>query len=276
MAIALFIGLGLCVVLVTRYVLCAGIERLADHLGLSPKAKGQILGYSTSVPELAGTVSTAATGLLEAGLWNVASSNIINLVLFLAANIFYRQYRELPKTKFLDEIGFSLGAIAILLVLSVGGRAGRSPWTALALFGYFAAYIVVDWKVNRPTSAEAENRNKSAKEYSGLHLARAIALILAGVAGIVVLGRYLGVTARLVVSELGLSQAVVGWILGVATSLPEMTSFFAIYAFAKATGHLDEDVDTQEALDNLTASNMSNLGLIYPLGIIVYLLATQL
>ena len=55
------------------------------------------------------------------------------------------------------------------------------------------------------------------------------------------------------------------------TSLPELTSFFSIYASSREKGRLDEIEDTQEALDNLAASNMSNLGVIYPLGIFVYL-----
>ena len=76
-----------------------------------------------------------------------------------------------------------------------------------------------------------------------------------------------------VVNQLGVHPAIAGWMLGLVTSLPEMVTFFAIYAQArkKGTSHLGED--TQEALDNLAASNMTNTGLIYPLGLAVFLLS---
>jgi len=290
LALIILAGLGMLVVLVTRFVLCVGIEEFADVLHLSSKAKGQILGYSTSVPELAGTVSTAAIGLLGAGLWNIAASNIINLGLFLAANLFYRQYRELPRVKFLDEIGFALGAIAIPMFLVFSGKATTSVWTAVGLISVFVAYVLADRKMNVNQLEKPANDEKSDARASGpdqpdakdeplstmprdLRIARALGMILAGVAGIVVLGRFLGSSAEDVVTKMGISQAAVGWILGVATSLPEMTSFFAIYASSKRKGTLALELDTQEALDNLTASNMSNLGIVYPLGILVFLLA---
>ncbi|GAG25309.1 unnamed protein product, partial [marine sediment metagenome] len=62
----------------------------------------------------------------------------------------------------------------------------------------------------------------------------------------------------------------IGWILGFITSLPELTSFFEIYRLEKKNGRLHLLDDTQEALDALVSSNMSNLGVILPIGIIVY------
>ncbi len=291
MALVILAGLGLVVVLVTRYVLYTGIDQLTSVLGWSAKARGQILGYSTSMPEFAGTVFTAAAGLLDAGLWNIASSNIINVGLFLAANLFYRQYRELGKIKFIDEIGFALGAIAIPLGLSFVGFASKSIWTAVGLALFFVTYLFVDRVLDNRQKGKSGHSSDEGSPASrpvegqpdddhvpldstkrGLILARSIALLVAGIAGIVVLGRLLGLFAGRVVTEMGISQAGVGWVLGVVTSLPEMTSFFAVYAYAKKKGTLDLDLDTQEALDNLTASNMSNLGLIYPLGIVVYII----
>jgi Ca2+/Na+ antiporter len=295
--IVALVALGLGIVAVTRFVLCRGIDDLADAAGLSSKLKGQILGYSTSVPELVGTVSTAALGLLGAGLWNVAASNIINLVLFLSAAIFYRQGKELLRAHFIDEIGFAVGAIAIPVLLVVGGGAERSIWTAVGLWALFFVYLLVDRRLNpkpkkdlvesghgssrgsKPRSAAEEERSTrpSGSEERGSTSPGPIALpvtwIVVGLAAIVVLGRFLGSAAEGVVQKHGVPQMAVGWIMGVLTSLPELTTFFAIYATAKRKGTLHLDEDTQEATDNLAASNMSNLGIIYPLGIVIFLLA---
>ena len=53
-------------------------------------------------------------------------------------------------------------------------------------------------------------------------------------------------------------------------------SFFAVYQASKASGRLDELADTQEALDNLTSSNMANVGVVYPAGLAAFLLGTAL
>ena len=78
------------------------------------------------------------------------------------------------------------------------------------------------------------------------------------------------------VNKIRVHPAIAGWILGVVTSLPEMVTFFAIYSLAKKEGRSHLKEDTQEALDNLAASNMANTGLIYPLGLTVYLLGRGL
>jgi Ca2+/Na+ antiporter len=84
-----------------------------------------------------------------------------------------------------------------------------------------------------------------------------------------------GVTAE-VVEQLGVYPAVAGWILGVVTSLPEMVTFFAVYAASSREGRLQKLNDTQEALDNLTGSNMANVGIVYPIGLLAYLLGSSL
>jgi len=97
--------------------------------------------------------------------------------------------------------------------------------------------------------------------------------ILLGIVGIIIVGNFLGDVAKSIVDrpQLNVPEWAVGWILGVITSLPELTSFYAVFALAKERGG---DESCQQNLDNLAASNMSNVGLIYPIGIIVFLLVT--
>ena len=46
-------------VISVRLLLLRGIDLISNTFGLSHKAKGQIIGYATSVPELAVVVSAA-------------------------------------------------------------------------------------------------------------------------------------------------------------------------------------------------------------------------
>ena len=63
---------------------------------------------------------------------------------------------------------------------------------------------------------------------------------------------FLGEATASVVDQMGVSPEIAGWILGVVTSIPELVSFFAIYAASKRAGKSQSLNDTQEALDNLT------------------------
>ena len=59
------------------------------------------------------------------------------------------------------------------------------------------------------------------------------ALIAIGIAGI-----FLGGATSNVVEQLGVQPAIAGWFLGVVTSIPEMVTFFAIYAASFREGSI--------------------------------------
>lgn len=262
------IGLGILVVLITRGLLINGLEKLAEATRMRTKTRGQIMGYATSTPELVGTVSTAYHGLLGAGLWNVAASNIINLGLFIAAAVRYRRTKAVIRRKFLDEMGFAFGAIVLPVLLVWKGEWAASPWAALGLFVYFGAYLILD-----PLFNPAPSEDDDEKEPTDWRLASVgIGLLLLGILGIVFTGNALGTVADRVVNALGIPEMAIGWILGVITSLPELTTFFSVFSKGKRDEDDADDADVQQNLDNLAASNMSNVGLIYPIGIAVFLI----
>jgi Ca2+/Na+ antiporter len=250
-----------------RFGLIAGLDHVGQALRWTPKLRGQATGYATSAPELVTLVAAGLAGVWEAGLWNIAASNLINIALFLCAMLFYRQARDFRSPRFLDEVGFA--ALAVVAPLLLMQLELDTRWAVVPLlFGLFAVYLVVDRRVNPKVAAPA------AETVGNLPLGAI--LVLTALVLIAVAGFFLGGATEEVVNQLGVHPAIAGWILGFVTSLPEMVTFFAIYAEAKrrGTSHLGED--TQEALDNLTASNMTNTGLIYPVGLAVFLLGRML
>jgi Ca2+/Na+ antiporter len=70
-------------VMAVRLLIIPGIGVLCARAGFSPKTRGQIIGYATSVPELAVVAASAVMGVFEAGFWNIASSNMVNLGVIL-------------------------------------------------------------------------------------------------------------------------------------------------------------------------------------------------
>ena len=59
-------------------------------------------------------------------------------------------------------------------------------------------------------------------------------------------------------------------LVSLAVTIVAAVRFFLIYRSVKIRGKRDDLADTQEALDALVASNMVNLGIILPLGMLLY------
>jgi Ca2+/Na+ antiporter len=254
-----------------RLLILRGLDILTTCLKLGSKTKGQLLGYATSIPELVVVTSAAVAGVFDAGFWNIASSNIINWVLFLAAILFYRQHCDLRSRKFADELVFGVISVAVPLVLHLL-KVGATGWTAGGLLLLFALYKVLDRVLNpKPEAAPVEGL--SCPTVGPL---KGVLLLVAGVAVITVSGVFLGKVAGELVTQLKTPAWLVGWILGLITSLPEMGSFFLIFRLHRQRGTQELTADTQEALDALVASNMCNLGVILPLGVTVFWLASTL
>jgi len=257
------------IILFVKFGLLRGIDNIANAMNWSAKARGQVTGYATSVPEFVCLVSAGLAGVWEAGLWNIASSNIINGGLMLLAVSFYRQFGELFNKRFVDEVGFAALAVAVPVVLMQAGM--DTQWYLVPiLLGFFVAYQVVDKRVNRPAKD-----NETSQEAVG-SLPLGLILGLTALIAIAIAGMFLGGATAEVVEQLGVHPAVAGWILGVVTSIPETVSFFAVYAAANREGKLRDLNDTQEVLDNLTGSNMANVGVVYPFGLLAFLLGSSL
>jgi Ca2+/Na+ antiporter len=264
MALLIMLISAAAIIVLVRFGLITGLDHLAGALQWGAKLRGQATGYATSTPELVTLVAAGLAGVWDAGLWNIAASNLINTALMASAVLFYGQRRDFATWRFLDEIGFAALAVAAPLLLMQFEL--DTSWVVVpVLIGLFAVYRVVDRRVN-PKAVEP------ATETVG-NLPLGTILVLTALVLIAVAGFFLGGATEEVVTQLGIHPAIAGWILGVVTSLPEMVTFFAIYSLARQQGssHLGED--TQEALDNLAASNMANTGLIYPLGLSVFLLS---
>ena len=255
------------IIFFVKYGLLRGIDHVANALNWTPKTRGQVTGYATSVPELVCLVAAGLAGVWEAGLWNIASSNIINATLMLAAVLYFRQFGELFNRRFRDELAFAGLAVVIPIALMYGGW-DKQWYLVPCLLGFFVFYKFVDKRLNQPNKDEHDETTGNLPMGMILGITALIAIIVAGI--------FLGDATKMVVEKLGVNPVLTGWILGVVTSIPEMVSFFAVYSASRREGNLHELNDTQEALDNLTGSNMANVGIVYPLGLLAFLVGTSL
>jgi Ca2+/Na+ antiporter len=248
-----------------RYLMIPGIGRIGAALKFSAKLRGQMIGYATSIPELTVLLAGALNGVFNAGMWNIAASNIINWVLFMITVFAFRQQLDLKNKVFTDEIVFGLLSVIIPLLM-FAMHIGTSHVTVAGLILFFVVYKILDKRLNK----QGEPAPLPAGAESGTVRGGSL-LLVAGVAVILFSGRFLGGSAGALVRQLHVPAWAVGWILGLVTSVCELASFIEIYRIHRPKDSPEHIKDTQEAIDALVASNISNLGLILPIGMLVYL-----
>ena len=73
------------IVLISKYILVTTLRKLAEAMNLKAKTVGDIAGYATSVPELLTITTSSLRGLTGASVYNILSSNVINLIQYLGA-----------------------------------------------------------------------------------------------------------------------------------------------------------------------------------------------
>ena len=88
-----FLIYSLLIVAISKYALVRLLRKLAEALNLSAKAVGNIAGVATSVPELLTISFSAFAGLAATSVFNIISSNIINLVQYSFAIILNKNHK---------------------------------------------------------------------------------------------------------------------------------------------------------------------------------------
>lgn len=261
----LFAGSMVGIILVARFALYEPAQKLARAGNLSRAATGQMLGYLTSTPELVATIFVAATGLFSVVTYNILGSNIVNVFLALIAALWFRQVRKLGGRSFRFEQAIIAASIAVPIALLLTGQ-DSAWWSAIALVAGYIAYLVVMRKRHQAVGpVEDEDAAQPWSEGKPRVIVQIIILVV-GLIALYLLGDVLGNS----IYDLGVAFAVPTIILGgltaVATSLPELTTFFASYAAHKRSS---TDGNT-EVMHNLMASNVFNLLIIQAIGIAIF------
>ena len=103
------------IVVVAKYLLVPVLRKLAEALNLKPKTVGNVAGIATSVPELLTVIFSAVTGLLSASIYNILSSNIINLTQYLMS-IYLNKNQKILQNRAL-KIDLSIVVVTIIIPL---------------------------------------------------------------------------------------------------------------------------------------------------------------
>ncbi len=229
--------------------LVAGASGLAKRFNISDLAIGMtVVAFGTSMPEFVVNMVSVADGETEFAITNILGSNIFNIFLILGVSALIY---PIASQKYSRTVDIPLSAFAALVVLilvlvnlpSEGDEGGMTRVGGIAMLAFFVLFL---WQTFRNAKVSPDE----AETFQPMKTWKAVALIVLGLAGLVVGGRMIVTGATHIAEGFGLSKEVIGLtILAVGTSLPELaTSMMA--AFRK-----NSDI----AIGNVVGSNIFNV-----------------
>lgn len=261
------------IVLISKYILVTTLRKLAEAMNLKAKTVGDIAGYATSVPELLTITTSSLRGLTGASVYNILSSNVINLIQYLGAILLNKNALKLRNKAILIDLVMVFFTIAIPIVflkLDIELKLAVVP-LFIILYIFF---MVLNNNVHKlylknedeELEEEIEEERKEQKKNPGKVLRYVLVLIVTGVL-LFIIGEMLGDTLENLCNLFGVSEVIVGILLGFVTSLPELITFFEAQRYYKKAD--DDMLGVVEATNNLLTSNILNLFAIQSVGILI-------
>ena len=132
-----FIIFSVLIVLISKYILVKLLRKLAQSLNLSAKTVGNVTGLATSAPELLTVSFSAFAGLGSTSIYNIISSNVINLVQYILTILLNKNQKQLsnkgikiqlilvcftiliPIFMILAKINFEINFVPIFMILFI-------------------------------------------------------------------------------------------------------------------------------------------------------------
>lgn len=261
------------IVLISKNILVTTLRKLAEALNLKAKTVGDIAGYATSVPELLTITTSSLRGLTGASVYNILSSNVINLIQYLGAILLNKNTSKLRNRAIITDLVLVFFTIAIpiaFLKLNIELKLAVVPLFIILyiLFRVLNNHVHKLYLKNEDAelAEEIEEERGKQKKNPKKVLIYAAILIVTGIL-LFVIGELLGNTLENLCNLFGVSEVIVGILLGFVTSLPELITFFEAQRHYKKVD--DDMLGVVEATNNLLTSNILNLFAIQTIGILI-------
>ena len=261
------------IVLISKYILVTTLRKLAEVLNLKAKTVGDIAGYATSVPELLTITTSSLRGLTGASVYNILSSNVINLIQYLGAILLNKNTPKLRNKAIITDlilVSFTIAIPVIFLKLDIELKLAVVPLFIILyiLFRFLNNHVHKLYLKNEDAELEEEieeEKNEQKKNPKKV-MVYVLALIITGIL-LFIIGELLGDTLENLCNLFGVSEVIVGILLGFVTSLPELITFFEAQRHYKKVD--DDMLGVVEATNNLLTSNILNLFAIQTIGILI-------
>lgn len=272
-----FLIYSIVIVLISKYALVRILRKLGELLKLKPKVIGNIAGIATSIPELLTVSFSALTGLIETSVYNIISSNVINLIQYSTAVILNKNQKVLKNKAIridLFLVGITIIIPIIMLVFNFESQ--------FIIVPIFIVMLLIFYKItnNAHKLYMKKNNNEEVVESNVKenieenNIRKDMLMVVIQIIFLIIVGLILYVVGNLLSDVLnnlcvrfGIPELIIGVLLGFITSLPELITFFEAQKH-----HTDDKEGVVEATSNLLTSNIMNLFVIQSIGIVIYLI----
>ena len=230
-----------------------GASSIAKKFGISALVIGlTIVAFGTSAPELIVNIFASIQGNTDIAIGNILGSNIANILLILGISAMIYPLAVGRGTVW-KEIPLGLLAIIVVAIMANdrlidgGGFSGLTRIDGLILISFFIIFLYYTFGISKAQGAEGPKESNSIHAYSFF---RSGTMVVIGLVGLTLGGKWIVDSAVVIAQQLGLSQAVIGLtIVAIGTSLPELATS-AIAAYKK---------NTDIAVGNIVGSNIFNI-----------------
>ena len=228
-----------------------GAASLAKRFNISNLVIGlTVVSFGTSAPELVVNILASLTGNTDIAIGNILGSNIANILLILGVSAIIYPL-TVHKNTVKMEIPYSFFVVLILaflvsdIFLDGAQSAILSRIDGIVLIILFSFFLIYTYRISKETNELPED-----VEIKDMSVIKAVILVLIGMVGLVLGGKWIVDGAVEIATQLGMSQAFIGLtIVAVGTSLPELATS-AVAAYKK---------NTDIAIGNVVGSNIFNI-----------------
>lgn len=248
------------IIIISKKLLVPIIRKLGESLKLKAHTIGVISGVATSIPEFLTVAFSTSSGLISAGIYNILSSNLINIIQYLLSVVINKNIKLLKNKSILISIILSIITIIIPIII-IYFKIERN----IILIPIFIILFYIFNKINTNIHKKYEI-NLEYKSREGNVLKYIIYIIFIGII-LYFIGDLLSNTLEVLCHTFNISEILIGFILGMATSIPEFITFIESQKFYSQKDNL---LGLIEASNNLVVSNTLNLYVIGTISIVIF------
>ncbi len=268
-----FIICSILIVIISKNILATTLRKLAQSMNLKSKTVGNIAGIATSVPELLSLGIAGFTGLIDTGIFNILSSNVINVLEYFLTVKINGNIKKMKNKVIIIELIIVLITIIIPVIIYVKDIELNFMIIIIFLL-LFCIFSITDSKIHKKY-LEKENeieKEQGAEEKNKKQILKYIIILIGATILIFITGNILSDSLETLCNNFGVSQIIIGILLGVITSAPEFITFNEAQKYHKKESK-EQLKGVIEATNNLISSNMLNLLIIQSIGILIYLIS---
>ena len=268
-----FIICSILIVIISKNILATTLRKLAQSMNLKSKTIGNIAGIATSVPELLSLGIAGFTGLIDTGIFNILSSNVINVLEYFLTVKINGNIKKMKNKVIIIELIIVLITIIIPVVIYVKDIELNFMIIIIFLL-LFCIFSIIDSKIHKKY-LEKENEieeEQGTEEKDKKQILKYIIILIGATILIFITGNILSDSLETLCNNFGVSQIIIGILLGVITSAPEFITFNEAQKYHKKESK-EQLKGVIEATNNLISSNMLNLLVIQSIGILIYLIS---